>query len=185
MALDPRSLALAEPTPAVAPLDEGRFRALYDATAARLRGYLRRVSGDGALADDILQETYLRVLRAYPAAAPEALNAAVVFKVATNLLYDHWRRQRRERSLFFGLFPAREEPPPDASLRHDVGKLLLELKPRERALLWLAYVEGWSHDEIGEILELRPNGIRVLLFRARGRLARILARAGVASEASR
>src|SRR6185436_10919461 len=85
-------------------LDEARFRALYDATAARLRGYLRRVCGDAALADDILQETYLRLLRAHPGRGPETENAAYVFKIATNLLYDHWRRQRRERRLF-GLWP--------------------------------------------------------------------------------
>ena len=178
------SMPLALPLPEVR-MDEGRFGALYDQTAGRLRGYLRRVSGDAALADDILQETYLRVLRAHPAGEPEVMNAAFVFKIATNLLYDHWRRQRRERSFFFGLFLSPEATPPDASLRHDVGRLLLELKPRERALLWLAYVEGWSHEEIGGILGLRSASVRVLLFRARGRLARILERAGVGSEASR
>ena len=183
MALPRRELAAAHAAPAEAALDEGRFRALYEATAARLRGYLRRVCGDATLADDILQETYLRLLRAQPGAGAEIETAAYVFKIATNLLYDHWRRQRRERR-FFGLWPA-AVPPRDTNLAHDMGRWLLELKPQERALLWLAYVEGWSHEEIAEILGLRTGSVRVLLFRARARLARVLARAGVGSEALR
>jgi RNA polymerase sigma-70 factor (ECF subfamily) len=181
MALPRRTLAMAQQTHTRAGLDEPRFRALYDATAARLRGYLRRVAGNAALADDILQETYLRLLRAHPAAETE--NAAYVFKIATNLLYDHWRRQRRERRLF-GLWPA-AAPREDAHLARDMGRWLLELKPQERALLWLAHVEGWSHQEIAAILELRPGSVRVLLFRARARLVRVLARAGVGSETLR
>ena len=191
MSSDARTLRRRQPGPlqgaaaaTEAGLDEGRFRALYDGTAARLRGYLRRVSGDAALADDIVQETYLRLLRGHPEGGPEVETAAFVFKIATNLLYDHWRRQRRERG-FLGLLWPTASPAADAGLRHDVGRLLLELKPRERALLWLAHVEGWSHEEIGGILQLQTASVRVLLFRARARLARVLARAGVGSEVLR
>jgi RNA polymerase sigma-70 factor (ECF subfamily) len=183
IALPHRTLALAQRTEREAGLDEVRFRALYEASAGRLRGYLRRVAGDAALADDLVQETYLRLLRAHPSGGPEVENAAFVFRIATHLLYDHWRRKKRERRLF-GLLP-RGEPRPDANLPHDVGRLLLALKPRERALLWLAYVEGWSHDEIAGVLGLRPASVRVLLFRARARLAGVLAKAGVGSEALR
>jgi RNA polymerase sigma-70 factor (ECF subfamily) len=182
MALQRTALALAKPADAEASMDEAPFRDLYEATAARLRGYLRRVCGDAALADDILQETYLRVLRARPGGA-EVESAPYVFKTATNLLYDHWRRQRRERR-FFGLWPV-AAPRPDADLPHDLGRLLLQMKPQERALLWLAHVEGWSHEEIAGILDLRARSVRVLLFRARARLARVLERAGVGSEALR
>lgn len=181
----PPSMAtsLAEPKAAETSLDEERFRALYEATAGRLRAYLRRVAGSAALADDIAQESYLRLLRARQGEGAPIDNAGFVFKIATNLLYDHWRRQQRERRLF-GFLPL-AAPQPDTSLEHDVGRLLLELKPRERALLWLAYVEGWSHEEIAEILGLRSGSVRVLLFRARSRLARLLARAGVGSEVLR
>lgn len=175
--------SLAETKTTVPGMDEERFRALYEATAGRLRGYLRRVSGSAALADDIAQEAYLRVLRSRQGEGAPIDNAAFVFKIATNLLYDHWRRQQRERRFLGFLRPA--APPRDASLEHDVGRLLSEIKPRERALLWLAYVDGWRHEEIAEILGLRSGSVRVLLFRARARLAALLARAGVGSEALR
>ncbi len=48
------------------------------------------------------------------------------------------------------------------------------LKPQERALLWLAYVEGYEHREIAGVLNLSTVSIKVLLFRARRRLAALL-----------
>ena len=58
--------------------------------------------------------------------------------------------------------------------RSDVGRALEQLKPRERAMLWLAYVEGSSHKEIAEVVGLRAASIRLLLFRARRKLVHIL-----------
>ncbi len=52
---------------------------------------------------------------------------------------------------------------------------LRQLKPRERELLWLAYVEGMNHDEIAAATGLRPLSIRILLFRARRKAAQLLA----------
>ena len=43
------------------------------------------------------------------------------------------------------------------------------LKPRERSLLWLAYAQGWSHEEIAASLGLRTASLKALLFRARRR----------------
>jgi RNA polymerase sigma-70 factor (ECF subfamily) len=57
-----------------------------------------------------------------------------------------------------------------------------ELKPRERELLWLAYVEGSSHREIAQLSGLREQSVRGLLFRARARLAALLRRRGLAPE---
>jgi RNA polymerase sigma-70 factor (ECF subfamily) len=48
------------------------------------------------------------------------------------------------------------------------------MKPRDRAMLWLAYAEGASHREIAEALGLQPASMKLLLFRARRRLAALL-----------
>jgi RNA polymerase sigma-70 factor (ECF subfamily) len=53
------------------------------------------------------------------------------------------------------------------------------LKPQEQSLLWLAYVEGFDHREIASALQLKEGSIRVLLFRARKKLAGILRKRGV------
>jgi RNA polymerase sigma-70 factor (ECF subfamily) len=56
--------------------------------------------------------------------------------------------------------------------------LFAQLKTQEQSLLWLAYVEGFNHREIASALQLREKSIRVLLFRARKRLAFMLRKHG-------
>jgi RNA polymerase sigma-70 factor (ECF subfamily) len=56
----------------------------------------------------------------------------------------------------------------------DLRRAMARLKPRERELLWLAYAQGSSHREIAECLGLQTGSIKLLLFRARRRLAGLL-----------
>lgn len=154
-------------------MDEAEFRAFYEQTAAQLRGYLRRVTGDASTSDDLLQEAYLRMLRAPLAPTEEAHRKHYLFRVATNLLRDHFRASKHS------FVPLTEEPQRvqsnrDFALERDLEKFLLELKPRERELLWLAYVEGYRHEEIAKLMSCRTASVRPMLFRARGRLAELL-----------
>lgn len=61
------------------------------------------------------------------------------------------------------------------ALRVDVERVFEKLRPRERAMLWLAYVEGADHREIAEAVGVGVRSVRVLLFRARRRLATLMA----------
>jgi len=58
----------------------------------------------------------------------------------------------------------------------DFERAMSRLKPRERAMLWLAYAEGASHREIADVLGLSPASLKQTLFRARRRLAVLLGR---------
>jgi len=153
--------------------DEAEFRAFYEKTAPPLRVYLRRVSGDAAIADDLLQESYLRLLRAPLAPTEESHRKHYLFRIATNLLTDHFRAAKRS---FLPLpeVPDRAHAHRDFELERDLERFLLELKPRERELLWLAYVEGYRHDEIAKLMSCRTASVRPMLFRARSRLAELL-----------
>ncbi len=77
-------------------LDEAEFQLIYDATARPLWAYLLRVSGRGDVADDLLQETYCRFLgrggRGGELVMNEAETRSYLFRIATNLLRDRWRR---------------------------------------------------------------------------------------------
>ena len=165
----------------IAPMDEGRFDAFYRKTAGGLWSYLFRLTGDSAAADDLLQKTFFRFLRANPTFASEEHMRAWVFRTATNLALDHFRetKRRRERDA-----AAVAETSPIRSdrdeLRHDMMRTFSELKPRERALLWLAHVEESDHEEIGEALGVKTKSVKVLLFRARKRLGELLSRKGLA-----
>jgi RNA polymerase sigma-70 factor (ECF subfamily) len=157
-------------------LDEAAFRAFYDRTARPLWAYLAAASGDRTLADDLTQEAFIRLLRAdFQPESDEHLRR-YLFRIACNLLHDH----RRANSRLSPLADAPEgwTPPPDTGARADVRRLLGCLKPRERQILWLAHVEGHTHKEIAGITGTRPQSVRVLLFRARRRLAGLLRAAG-------
>ena len=170
-------------------LSEAAFRSFYDKTARPLWSYISRICGDPALADDFLQEAYLRFLRAPRLEQDDSLMKAYLYKIATNLITDHWRQTAREQRLVVQSHSDenfREEPSPSARkaednilLNRDLSRVFQELKPVERALLWLAYIEGSEHREIAVTLGLKEKSIRVLLFRARQKLGRLLRRRGL------
>ncbi|MEP6918987.1 MAG: RNA polymerase sigma factor, partial [Acidobacteriota bacterium] len=74
-------------------MDEEAFRGFYDRTARALWAYLSRISGDPHLADDLLQETYFRFLRARVPHEGEAHRRNYLFRIATNLVRDAHRRR--------------------------------------------------------------------------------------------
>lgn len=156
-------------------MDEDAFRAFYDRTAASLWGYLARISGDRQLADDLLQESYYRLLKARDVFESEAHRRNYLYRVATNLVRDSRRgtfARMFERSARIMDLPAAEPSSPER--RTDVQRALGRLKPRERALLWLAYAQGSSHREIAGVLGLKTGSIKLLLFRARRKMAALL-----------
>jgi RNA polymerase sigma-70 factor (ECF subfamily) len=156
-------------------MDEDTFRAFYDRTASSLWGYLARISGDRQLADDLLQESYYRLLKAPDVFESEAHRRNYLFRVATNLVRDS-RRGTLAR-LLDRAAPVTDmaaEEPSSPEQRADVQRALGRLKPRERALLWLAYAQGSSHREIAGVLGLKTGSIKLLLFRARRKMAALL-----------
>lgn len=162
-------------------MDEHAFRSLYARTARPLRAYLGRLAGNAALADDLLQETYFRFLRARFSSQDEAHQKNYLYRIATNLLRDHYRRPRREVAELPEALagPDRSD---EIGLRSDIGGALAELGLRDRAMLWLAYVEGSTHEEIAAALGLKASSIRSMLSRARQRMAGALRERGLGPE---
>jgi len=157
------------------PLDSDAFAGFYQRSAPALRAYLERVSGNSALAEDLMQESYLRFLCTSHPEGGEVNYRRYLFRIATNLLRDHWRRPRAAciEDVPEILLAAR-----DGLSRIDshatLDPAMARMRPRERQLLWLAHAEGYSHREISEITGLSAAGIRLLLFRARRKIARLL-----------
>jgi RNA polymerase sigma-70 factor (ECF subfamily) len=165
-------------------MDEEEFRAFHGKTARPLRAYLVRLSRDRALADDVLQEAYLRLLAArLPPEADADRRRNYLYRIATNLLRDHFRREKAHgdeaRSDALDDVPGRDRTAEEFETRRDVTRALDRLKPKERQLLWLAYVERFSHKEIAAIVGFKPDSVRPLLFRARQKLADLLRRHGL------
>ncbi|HEV7506163.1 MAG TPA: RNA polymerase sigma factor [Thermoanaerobaculia bacterium] len=153
-------------------MDEPAFEELYRATAAGLRTYLYRVCGERRVVDDLVQEAYYRLLRSKFASENHEEVVRYLFRIATNLLKDHWAAAKKERGGTVKSEPLAAGPSP--STRLDVHSALGALRPADREILWLAYAEGYSHAEIAGIAGLKAGSVRVMLFRARERLVRIL-----------
>jgi RNA polymerase sigma-70 factor (ECF subfamily) len=160
-------------------MDDERFRALYERTARRLWAYLYRITGDSSASDDLVQETYYRFLRARLPEMNEAHCKSYLFRIATNLVHDKWRKNEPVVTSIVtsdGLetVAAGSSVVEQFEHRAELTRAFQGLKPRERELLWLAYVEGSSHKEIAQVSGLRTNSIRPMLHRARRKLAGIL-----------
>jgi len=78
----------------------------------------------------------------------------------------------------------RREPAPAHSKSDDMTEAFHELKPQQRSLLWLAYVEELDHREIAVATGVKEKSVRVLLSRARKAFAGILNRFGLRPEAA-
>ena len=170
----------AEAAEAAFHMDEETFRVFYEKTARPLWSYLSRLSGNASLADDLVQESYYRFLRADLVSGDEVYQRHYLFRIATNLMHDHWRRAPRSERLKAWGAPALQAEGRIADRVHeraDLERALAELKPRQREILWLAYVEGCSHKEIAAMVGVRAASIRLLLFRARRKVAGLLRRA--------
>ena len=168
-----RLAASEEATDVVFLMDEDAFRGFYDRTSRALWSYLSRVTGNRQLADDLMQETYYRFLRASKQYESEAHRRNSLFLIATNLVRDSRRRpivsqlpESHHAALEVDGDLARR-----TERRADLERAMERLKPRERMLLWLAYAQGESHRDIADALGLKTGSIKLLLFRARRKLA--------------
>ena len=103
-----------------------------------------------------------------------------LYKIAFRLIIDKKRRIKVEKRAYEDEKKSYKERMYKEGLESgilftlDMENTFKLLRPRERILLWLAYVEGYSYSEIAEITETKENSVKVQLFRARKELANML-----------
>jgi RNA polymerase sigma factor (sigma-70 family) len=140
-------------------LTEDDFRDLYP----RLRRFAAVVGSSATEPDDLVQEALARLMRrGDPPDDPERFLRSVI----VNLTIDLGRRSTRwdaRAPRLVGPSDHRDQYPSDVDV-------LETLSPIRRAVLWLADVEHWTFDEIGELLDIRPTTARKHASRARAEL---------------
>ena len=113
----------------------------------------------------------------------EAHRRNSLYRIATNLAKDARRRSfTRPTAVVTGddierlaeSGGGRGDHGGDTDRRTDVNRAMSQLRPRDRAMLWLAYAEGASHEEIAGVIGVQPSSMKLLLFRARRRMAKLL-----------
>ena len=145
--------------------------AAWRASSARLRGFFARHAGEGE-ADDLVQETFLRVYRHLDSLEEADRLAPWIGRIARNVLADHERARREATTDGSELEPAAPERDPDLE-RTVAGWLeghFCELDPADATLLRRVDLEGASQTTLAAELGLSPSGLKSRVQRARARL---------------
>jgi RNA polymerase sigma-70 factor (ECF subfamily) len=166
--------------------DRAAFDAAYARYRPRLHGFLLRLAGRRDVAEDLLQETFMKLARAAPTLREDTDLLAWLFTVARNahVSYRRWAALDLSRLVALGEHP---DPPADASeapdQRADAARAIARLEraigalsPASREVLLLVGVEGMEQDRAAEILGLKYDALRQRLARARSQLAAALER---------
>ena len=163
--------------------DTAAFDAAYDAYRPRLFGFLLRLSRRRTVAEDLLDETFLRLVRHAPALRPDTRLGAWLFTVARNLYWSYRRASalEDEAGWMTSLQPetAAATPSPfelaaGAELQARVERALGALSPQHREVLLLVAREGLPPSEAAAVCGISAEALRQRLSRARTALAREL-----------
>lgn len=155
------------------------FDAVFAAFRRRLFGYLVRMTRRRDVAEDLLQETFLRLAQHAPRLAADTRLAAWLFTVAHRLVVS-WARAQAVRDQLAGDLPHGSTiGSPLEALADSQAQLALErafasLAPSYREVALLVGVEGLAPAEVAQILGLKPDAVRQRLARARAQLAEAL-----------
>jgi RNA polymerase sigma-70 factor (ECF subfamily) len=157
------------------------FDAVFAAYRRRLYGYLVRMTRRRDLAEDLLQETFLRLAQHARKLAPDTALGAWLFTVAHRLVQS-WGRAQAVRAQFAGELVAPADPAPrspleavaDSQRARALERALAALTPQHREVALLIGIEGMAPNQVAEILGLRPDAVRQRLSRARAQLAELL-----------
>ena len=159
--------------------DDAAFRLLVDVLSGRLQRFFEQRGASVVEAEELVQETLIRVYQKRASYRPGRSVTAWTFAIGRNLMIDRYRCRR----LYVPLDTVAElvaPPVPDAAAVADIWSLARRaLKPRDFEALWLRYGEDMSVSEVAQTLGLSGVHTRVLLHRARKRLALELRREGL------
>ncbi len=147
------------------------FDLLFERFRARLFGFLYRRCGDGPVAEDLLQETWLRVVRSRDRYDPQRRFSTWLFQIANNLCRDRGRRlaveRRGKRELTDAMLveaPTGNPHPVDSRL--DMPGLLGRLSDRQREVVVLRYFHDHSERDIARIVGIPPGTVKSRLHQA-------------------
>lgn len=142
---------------------------LYQDYYNKLLWFCVSLSGNIAMAEDIVQDTFMRALENAPVFKElnEAQSRSWLYKTAKNIFIDRVRRNKKE--------PVPEgEPVKEDDLSEIIVRMLCNQLPGEEGtLFWMRYMEGYNSNELGEMYNLPPSTIRAKLSSARKKISKM------------
>ncbi len=153
--------------------DTGVFEQIYREHGDRMKSMAYNHLGNVSDAEDAVQETFLKVHRAASTYTGEAAFSTWLYRVLINTCYDALRkRQRRIQEAPIDDFITSSRPgrSVDDAKRMTLRKMLAELPEQRRTVFMLFEVEGLSHAEIGQILNISEGNSKWILFATKKQL---------------
>jgi RNA polymerase sigma-70 factor (ECF subfamily) len=161
--------------------DRDAFAGLVDRHKDAVVNYLTRLTGNRDRAEDLAQETFLRLFRSAGSYSEQGLLRGYLFRIATNLVRSEERREKRLRLLlpFLGRQDHAEPAAPSGLLRREMHRELsaaVALLPlRYRVPLVLHEIEGWAYADVARALGCREGTVKSRIHRGRQHLKERLA----------
>jgi RNA polymerase sigma-70 factor (ECF subfamily) len=156
------------------------FDAFYRAFAKRIYAFVYfRVGGNKAVAEDLVQDIFLKAFEAYDRFDPAKGKSAWIYTIARNHVINSMAKQRPSVDLeeVEGMAIASADGREHMAIADDERRLLQAIEAlgeEEAQLLRMKYLEGWSFDELAEIMEKTPGALRVQASRALKKLKKTL-----------
>lgn len=168
--------------------DSAAFSRLVERYKAPLYNYLLRMTGQRADADDLFQETFLRVYRHIDRYSGEASFRTWLYRIATNCCHDHWRSWRRRLKTFvFGLdetpaitakaksaLPDPRQAASNSETAERLADAVEKLPAGHRAVFLMARYHDMSYREIAVALEIPEGTVKSRMNKAVHQLVRDL-----------
>lgn len=174
--------------------EEGAYRELVRRYERPVFSLVFRMVRNRELAEDLSQETFIKVLNALDSYRPEYKFSSWVFKIANNAAIDHLRRRELDTLSIEGS-PHAETPQmieatalqlgergetaleevENKELGGEIERAIAKLRPEYRTCILLRHVEGRAYEEIAEILNLPLGTVKTYIHRARNELRITLA----------
>ncbi|MGI9265791.1 MAG: RNA polymerase sigma factor [Gammaproteobacteria bacterium] len=163
---------------ALALRDTRSFDVLVDRHQSRVRAYLRRMTREPALADDLAQETFIRAWNKLASFSGKGSFASWLMSIAHNQFLQAMRKMKRDRRLLDEVSAASEDiDMPSATPRSstegelpDLPKLLAVLSAAERSVMLLGYGFGFSHSEITEVTGFALGTVKSHIHRSKAKI---------------
>ena len=151
-------------------LRSGRFEDLYSAHGAEALRLAYLLTGDRALAEDVAQEAFVRLLKGFHNLRHPDAFRAYLLRTVTNLTNSHFRKSKRERDFARRGRELRTQDPVDLGSRDMLWRALLRLPARQRTALVLHYCHDLSEQQAADIMRISPKALKSLVGRGLAKL---------------
>jgi RNA polymerase sigma-70 factor (ECF subfamily) len=158
--------------------DTSALGELFQRHHAALYRYFQRMCGKAAVSEDLTQEVFLRLLRRRDTWQRDARFTSWMYRIAHNAFIDQTRKQKWETGMPENMDIAGPAGRPlEAAEEHALlHRALMAMPADKRELLVLSRFQGLKYEQIGELLGVETNTVKVRVFRALGQLREIYER---------